>query len=155
MRRGAGDRLRPNRLRRDGSQDGYTLTEMLVVIGIIGLIAAVLTPGIIGQFARAKSKAAQLQLDTLTADLEAFSSDIGRYPSQDEGLNALITEPASVEGWSGPYLKSRKMLNDPWGNPINYAYDPQTKTFLIKSLGADGKPGGRGVDRDLQAPATP
>ncbi len=150
MRRANSERLSP-----DGRQAGYTLTEMLVVIGIIGLIAAVLTPGIIGQFGRAKSKAAQLQLDTIAADVEAFSSDVGRYPTQAEGLGALITEPASVEGWTGPYLKSRKMLNDPWGNPVVYAVDTTTKTFTVTSLGADGKPGGRGVDRDLQAPAKP
>jgi general secretion pathway protein G len=126
---------------------------MLVVIGIIGLIAAVLTPGIIGQFARAKAKAAQLQLDTLTADMESFSSDVGRYPTQQEGLKALLIEPASVEGWSGPYVRDARMLNDPWGQPIVYALDAQTRSFTVESLGADAKPGGRGVDRDLRAPA--
>ena len=146
-----------NRIRRRltgaRGQDGYTLTEMLVVIGIIGLIAAVLTPGIIGQFGRAKAKAAQLQLDTLSADIEAFSSDVGRYPTQQEGLNALIQEPAAVQGWTGPYVKDQRNLNDPWGQPILYVVDPQTRTFAVKSLGADGKAGGSGVNHDLQSPA--
>lgn len=141
------------RLKLPRSDAGYTLTEMLVVIGIIGLIAAALTPGIIGQFGRAKAKAAQLQLDTLAADVEAFSSDVGRYPTQDEGLSALIEEPSGTEGWSGPYLKNRRMMNDPWGRPILYSLDQSRRTFEVKSLGADGKPGGRGVDRDLQAPS--
>ena len=137
---------------RSGRQDGYTLTEMLVVIGIIGLIAAFLTPSIIGQLARAKSKAAQLQLNTLAADVEAFSSDIQRYPTQSEGLKALVQEPDGAEGWSGPYIRDQKMLNDPWGQPIVYAVDTDKRVFTITSLGADGKPGGAGVNRDLQAP---
>ena len=142
--------LRP-RLKPDA---GYTLTEMLVVIGIIGLIAAVLTPGIIGQLGRARAKAAQLQLDTLTADLEAYSSDVGHYPTQQEGLAALVTEPSSVQGWSGPYVRDKRMLNDPWGRPLVYTNDADKQAFVVKSLGADGKPGGSGVDRDLQAPAS-
>ncbi len=132
---------------------GYTLTEMLVVIGIIGLIAAVLTPGIIGQFSRAKVKAAQLQLDTIAADVESFSSDVQRYPTQQEGLSALLQEPAGVDGWSGPYVRDRKVLSDPWGRPLLYTVDADKRTFTVTSLGADGKPGGSGVDRDLQAPA--
>ena len=136
----------------DDEQAGYTLTEMLVVIGIIGLIAAALTPGIIGQFSRAKAKAAQLQLQTIVADVEAFSSDVQRYPTQQEGLQALLREPAGVEGWSGPYVRDRRMLNDPWGRPILYSVDAEARSFSLKSLGADGKPGGSGVDRDLQAP---
>ena len=147
-----------NRIRRiaAGRADaGYTLTEMLVVIGIIGMIAAALTPGIIGQFSRAKVKAAQLQLDTIAADVESFSSDVQRYPTQQEGLNALLQQPGGVDGWTGPYVRDRKMLNDPWGRPILYAVDAEKRTFTITSLGADGKPGGSGVDRDLQAPAAP
>jgi general secretion pathway protein G len=128
---------------------------MLVVIGIIGLIAAVLTPGIISQFGRAKSKTAQLQLDTIAADIESFSSDVQRYPTEEEGLKVLLEEPADTEGWSGPYLRDRKMLNDPWGRPIVYMVSADKRTFTIKSLGADGKAGGAGVDRDLQAPAPP
>ncbi len=142
-----------NGRRRSSREDGYTLTEMLVVIGIIGLIAAVLTPGIIGQFGRAKSKAAQLQLETIAADVEAFSSDVQRYPTQSEGLAALVQQPASAEGWSGPYVKDRRMLNDPWGRPILYAIGSDNRTFTVQSLGADGKAGGTGLDRDLQAPA--
>ncbi len=142
--------LRP-RLKPDA---GYTLTEMLVVIGIIGMIAAVLTPGIIGELGRARAKAAQLQLDTLTADIEAYASDVGHYPTQQEGLAALATEPTSVQGWSGPYVRDKRMLNDPWGRALVYSNDPDKRTFVVKSLGADGKPGGSGIDRDLQAPAS-
>jgi general secretion pathway protein G len=136
-------------------EGGYTLTEMLVVIGIISLIAAVLTPGLMTQLGRARAKSAQLQLDTLASSVELFRSDVGRYPSQQEGLAALVQEPASVQGWTGPYVKDPKTLNDPWGDPIVYVLEPDSRHFHVESLGADGKPGGSGIDRDLKAPAGP
>lgn len=135
------------------SDDGYTLTEMLVVIGIIGLIAAVLTPGLIGQMSRARSKAAQLQLDTLVNAVEMYRSDIGRYPTPQEGLAALVHDPANVEGWTGPYVRDSKMLQDPWGRPISYSADSEHQRFFVETLGADGRAGGGGADRDLRAPA--
>ena len=81
-----------------------------------------------------------------------FNSDVGRYPTSQEGLKALLSEPSGVDGWTGPYIRDRKVLNDPWGRPVIYVNDPDAHTFLVKSLGADGKPGGSGADRDLQAP---
>ncbi len=138
------------RRHRDG---GYTLTEMLVVIGIISLIAAVLTPGLIGQLGRARAKAAQLQLDTVASAVEVFRSDVGRYPNSTEGLTALVHEPIGPEGWTGPYIRDPKALNDPWGRPILYAPTPDGRNFYVQSLGADGRVGGGGVDRDLRAPA--
>jgi general secretion pathway protein G len=140
--------------RRLGGDEGYTLTEMLVVIGIIGLIAAVLTPGLIGQLSRAKSKAAQLQLETLATGIEMFQFDVGRYPTGQEGLSALIVPPEGAEGWTGPYVRDRKALADPWGNPIDYSVDNEHRRFLVRSLGADGAQGGDGANRDLQAPAS-
>lgn len=130
---------------------GYTLTEMLVVIGIICLIAAVLTPAVMGQMGRARVKAAELQLETLSSAVEAFQSDVGRLPTQREGLTALIREPGGVEGWAGPYARSTS-LKDPWGRPVMYSVDVGGQTFLVQSLGADGKVGGSGRDRDLKAP---
>jgi general secretion pathway protein G len=134
--------------------DGYTLTEMLVVIGIIALIAAVLTPSILGQMSRARSKAAQLQLDTIASGVEMFNSDVGRYPTTQEGLQALVSPPSGADGWTGPYVRDKKVLNDPWGRPVIYQVDTDARVFVVKSLGADGKPGGAGADRDLQAPET-
>ena len=139
---------RPRILRGEG---GYTLTEMLVVIGIISLIAAVLTPAILGQMSRARAKAAQLQLETLAASVENFRSDVGRYPSQQEGLQALVQDPGSLEGWVGPYTRT-KALKDPWGRPVLYVPTSDGHAFEVESLGADGKPGGTGADRDLKAP---
>lgn len=134
-------------------EQGYTLTEMLVVIGIIGLIAAVLTPALIGQMGRARAKAAQLQLETVSSEVEMFMADVGRYPTAQEGLAALVAEPAGAEGWTGPYVRDTKVLNDPWGRPVEYQVDPEARTFQVVSLGADGKPGGSGTKRDLKAPA--
>jgi general secretion pathway protein G len=133
--------------------DGYTLTEMLVVIGIICLIAAVLTPSVMGQLGRARARAAKLQLDTVATAVEQFRSDVGRYPTQQEGLTALVKEPDGADGWTGPYLKDAKALNDPWGRPIAYSADSEGQTFYVQSLGADGKPGGSGQNRDLRSPA--
>jgi general secretion pathway protein G len=147
------DRVKPGAL--NARQAGYTLTEMLVVIGIISLIAAVLTPGLMTQLGRARAKSAQLQLDTIASSVELFRSDVGRYPSQQEGLTALVQEPSSVQGWTGPYVKDQRTLNDPWGTPISYVLEPDGRHFYVESLGADGKSGGSGVDRDLRAPAGP
>ena len=130
------------------ADDGYTLTEMLVVIVIIALIAAVLTPSLLGQLARARAKTAGLQLDTTTTSLEMFKDDIGRYPTQTEGLKALVSDPGT-EGWLGPYLKSDKALNDPWGHPILYTATADGASVTM--LGADGKAGGKGVDQDVTA----
>jgi len=124
---------------------------MLVVIGIICLIAAVLTPGLMGQLGRARVKAAELQLQTVASAVELFKSDVGRYPTEQEGLTALVTEPAGLQGWTGPYLKDSKALLDPWNRPLLYTVDPSGQSFVVQSLGADGKPGGSGVNRDLKA----
>lgn len=144
---GAG-RGQARKLTREG---GYTLTEMLVVIGIIALIAAVLTPAVLGQMGHARLKAAQLQLNTIAAEVEAFRNDVGRYPTQTEGLTVLLKAPADGEGWAGPYAKT-KSLKDPWGHPIIYVPDPNGRTFLVESYGPSGKPGGSGTDSVLKAP---
>jgi general secretion pathway protein G len=135
-------------------EDGYTLTEMLVVIGIISLIAAVLTPGLLTQLGRSRAKAAQLQLDTLASSVEMFRSDVGRYPTAQEGLNVLLTDPGA-QGWTGPYVKDPRTLKDPWGDPVLYVLEPDGRHFHVESLGSDGKPGGTGIDRDLASPAGP
>ncbi len=128
---------------------GYTLTEMLVVIVIIALIAAVLTPSLLGQLSRARAKTASLQMDTTTASLEMFKDDMGRMPTEAEGLKALVVDPGT-EGWLGPYLKSDKSLNDPWAHPLVYTV-ASDGSATVTCLGADGKAGGKGVDQDITA----
>jgi general secretion pathway protein G len=133
--------------------EGYTLTEILVVMAIIGLIAAVLVPGMVGQLGRARAKTAQVQLETVAAAVESFRSDVGRYPTNSEGLNALMSQPASADGWTGPYVKSTKALTDPWGHAIDYKESDDSLTFVVTSFGADGQPDGTGLNKDLHAPA--
>ena len=133
------------------AEAGYTLTEMLVVIAIIGLIAAVLTPSLMGQLGRSRVKAAELQLDTVASAIEAFRADVGRYPSKDEGLSALVTAPADAETWTGPYLRGAKAIVDPWGKPILYQPADDEHDYVVMSYGADGRAGGSGVKRDLRA----
>lgn len=126
---------------------GYTLTEMLVVILIITLIAAVLTPSILTQLGRAKAKTAALQLDSTAATLTMFKEDTGRFPTDAEGLAVLADDPG-IAGWTGPYLKSDKGLNDPWNHKLVYKLDGEDKAILT-SLGGDGKVGGKGVNQDI------
>ncbi len=135
-----------------GRDDGYTLTEMLVVIGIIGLLAAALTPGLIGQLSRARTKAARLQLETVSAGLEMFRADLARYPTAGEGLGALVVDPKDADGWVGPYLRDSKALADPWGHPILYHLDAGGDRFDLVSLGSDGKEGGSGTAADIHVP---
>lgn len=124
---------------------------MLVVIAIIGLIAAVLTPSLMGQLSRARVKSAQLQLESVAAAVEMFRSDVGRYPTGGEGLKVLIDEPVDAEGWTGPYLKSTSALKDPWTSDILYR-PIDDGDFEVVSLGSDRKAGGTGTKRDLVAP---
>lgn len=147
--------VQARRLTRPHPQAGYTLTEMLVVIAIIAIIAAFLTPNLLGQLGRSRAKAAQLQLETTAGAIEVFRSDVGRYPTEIEGLQALVHDPGSLQGWSGPYIRDAKALNDPWNDPILYKLNPDGRSFAIVSLGADGKVGGEGLNRDLTAPAAP
>src|ERR1700761_2744801 len=126
---------------------GYTLTEMLVVIAIIGLIAAVVIPQTIGQLGKAQSRAAKLQVQSIAAALELFQGDNGRYPTAQEGLQALVAHPAGLENWNGPYLHSKDQLKDPWGHSYRYTVNGQTIT--VGTLGADNKEGGEGADKDI------
>ncbi|HWF77296.1 MAG TPA: type II secretion system major pseudopilin GspG [Caulobacteraceae bacterium] len=126
---------------------GYTLTEMLVVIAIIGLIAAVVIPQTIGQLGKAQSRAAKLQVQSIAAALELFQGDNGRYPTAQEGLQVLVARPASLENWNGPYLHSKDQLKDPWGRPYRYAVNGENVT--VSTLGADNKEGGDGADKDI------
>lgn len=144
----------PARRRLKGS-DGYTLTEMLVVVGVIALIAAVLAPTLMGQLQRARAKAARVQIDNLASSIEMFRSDVGRYPTTAEGgLKALLNNGSTIEGWTGPYIKDAKTLNDPWNREIKYELTADAEAFTLTTLGADGKVGGVGPNLDLQAPTT-
>lgn len=133
------------------ARNGFTLTEMLVVIVILGLIAAVITPQVMGQMGRARAKAAKVQLETVAQAVEQFYADVGRYPLPDEGLGALLSAPSEALGWAGPYLRSTEQITDPWGQAIRYA-QPDPVSFQVASLGADRAEGGEGMARDVVLP---
>lgn len=129
---------------------GYTLTEMLVVLVIIGLISAIVVPQTLGQMDRAKARSARLKLESVAAALEMYSADLARFPSQAEGLEALLKAPDGLAEWTGPYLSDRALLKDPWGRDIVYAPPAsEGEKYVLTSFGADGAPGGDGFKRDI------
>lgn len=142
------DKIRPARQ----FEAGYTLTELLVVLVILGILAAAITPRVIGRLDSSKVKAAKVQLDTLSASIDLFYIDTGRYPTQEEGLQVLISAPQNLESWDGPYVRTASNLIDPWGNPYQLKPTSNTRTPLLVSLGSDGAEGGDGDARDLQFP---
>jgi len=127
---------------------GFTLIELLVVMIIIGLLAALVGPRFIRQEEKAKVKAAKAQIELLSTALDTFRLDVGRYPTSQEGLEALRTQPGGVERWDGPYLK-KDVPTDPWGKPYVYKSPGDHGPFDILSYGADGTAGGDGDNRDI------
>jgi len=147
-RRGGGRQAPLRRLRRLSAAEGFTLVELIVVVIIIGLLAGLVLPQFIRQEEKAKLKAAQAQIELLGTALDTFRLDVGRYPTSDEGLQALRQKPGAVERWDGPYLKKDLPL-DPWGKPYLYKSPGDHGPYDIVSYGADGAPGGEGDNRDL------
>ena len=131
------------------SGTGLTILEVLVVLSIIALIAGVVAPRLIGFLGRAKSETAGLQIKQLGSAVQLFYIDLGRYPSNSEGLAVLVEAPAGDTSWDGPYMASSEALVDPWGRDYSYEEPTGTKGFGIVSLGRDGSRGGSGEDADL------
>lgn len=136
--------------RNSGSQGGFTLTELLVVMVILSLIAAAITPQVMGRLDRSKVRASKIQLQTLSSAIDMYKIDAGQYPSQQEGLRALIMRPQTAEVWDGPYVKSMNAIIDSWNNPIEYRLD--RSSYQLISHGADGIPGGEDLEADLIFP---
>lgn len=132
------------------NQAGFTLTELLVVLVVLSLIAAAITPQVLGRLDRSKVRAAQLQLETLGTSLDMYKIDAGSYPSTEHGLSALITAPDSMRVWDGPYVRSAKSIIDPWQR--EYIYEAMGSGYRLTTLGADGEIGGEGYDADLIFP---
>lgn len=129
-------------------QSGFTLMELLVVLAILGLLMALVGPNVLNQLGGAKTKTAGIQIKDLEQALEMYKLDVGRYPSTQEGLEALVSKPGSITGWNGPYLKSDVPM-DPWNRPYNYKYPGDNAEVDIFTYGANGTPGGEGEDRDV------
>ncbi len=130
-------------------QAGFTLVELLVVLIILGLIAAFAAPQVIKYIGGAKSDSAKIQVERLSGVLDLYRLQVGRYPSDDEGLGALMEQPADAPNWDGPYLKKADALIDPWGRPYLYRFPGEYGDFDLYTLGADGQDGGEGENRDL------
>jgi general secretion pathway protein G len=131
------------------STAGFTLIELLVVLMILGLLAGLAGPRVLKQLGGAKSDTAQLQIAEFGSGLDLFHLDVGRYPTTEEGLSALASEPGSVPNWNGPYLKKNDIPGDPWGQAYHYRYPGESGDFDLYSLGRDNVDGGEDEDTDI------
>ncbi len=142
---------RPALPHRHHPQAGFTLIEIMVVIAIIGILATLIVPKIMGRPDEARVTAAKHDLATMSQALKLYRLDIGRYPTTEQGLKALVERPTSEpvpQNWkTGGYLD--RLPNDPWGNPYQYANPGSKGEVDLFSYGADGKPGGAALDADL------
>ncbi|MDA8417829.1 MAG: type II secretion system major pseudopilin GspG [Desulfobacteraceae bacterium] len=126
---------------------GFTLIELLIVMVILGLLASLVGPKMFGKLGMAKQKTAKTQIEMLMAGLDAYRLDVGKYPSSQEGLDALVTSPGN-DKWKGPYL-AKGLPKDPWGNDYIYKNPGEHGEVDIESYGADGQAGGEGEDADI------
>lgn len=128
---------------------GFTLLELLVVMVIIGLLAAYVGPKYFSQIGKSEQSVARSQVDAFVRALSTFRLDVGRFPTTEEGLQALLERPADTPKWNGPYL-TRAVPVDPWGRPYIYrAPGSGGGDFDLLSYGKDGQPGGEGDTADI------
>jgi len=130
------------------ASSGFTLLELLVVIVIIGLLAAYVGPKYFAQLGKSEVTVAKSQIEALDRSVDTFRLDVGRFPTNEEGLGALNAKPANADKWNGPYLKKDIPL-DPWGHAYIYKIPGSKGDFEILSYGKDGQPGGVGEDADI------
>ena len=136
-------------MKRSRYNAGFTFIEMMVVVSIIGLLIVLVGPRFIRGQEKAETRAAAAQIANFGTALDTFRLDVGRYPTTQEGLAALIQRPGSTDRWDGPYLKTN-VPNDPWGRPYFYRSPGEGgRPYDLYSLGSDGAPGGDGPNRDV------
>lgn len=128
-------------------QRGFTLLELLVVLVILGMLAGLVGPKVMKYLGGARSDSAKLQIQNLSEVLDMYKLGVGRYPTTDEGLDALVTQPSGASNWAGPYIK--KLPKDPWGHDYQYKSPGEHGEFDVYSLGADNSEGGTGEAKDV------
>jgi general secretion pathway protein G len=126
-------------------QRGFTILEIVIVFILLAGIMAFVGPKIFEQMGKAKSSEAKIRIQQLAGQIEMYKLEVGKYP---DNLQALVKQPAGADRWNGPYAKDPD-LKDAWGNDYRYAVPGQAKAFDLISLGADGKDGGDGENRDV------
>ena len=129
-------------------QAGFTLIELLIVVIILGVLAGLVGPRLFGRVGQSRQAAARVQIELLGAALDQFKLDVGRYPTTQEGLQALQQSPGNAPGWEGPYLK-KDVPRDPWGAPYQYRSPGEHGEYDLASLGSDGASGGDGEATDV------
>ncbi len=125
---------------------GFTLIELIVVIALVAVLAAVVAPNLLGKASEANRKSALVQLEKISSVVELYRLETGRYP---EELIDLVEQPQGMERWQGPYLRKRSQLLDPWGNELVMKVPGEKGAFDIVSYGGDGQPGGEGDGADI------
>jgi general secretion pathway protein G len=130
---------------------GFTLLELMVVLLILALIASIAAPQVTKHLRKAKIETAKIQVDALSAAVDSFNIDTGRFPTNEEALKALVERPAGLATWDGPYIKKKESLIDPWGEPYQYRLPGKTGEYDVFSLGSDKKEGGEGDAGDVGA----
>ncbi len=128
---------------------GFTLIELLVVLVILGLLAGIVGPQVMKYVGESKTKTARLQLEDFGAALDLYALDVGRYPSTDAGLEALVGQPVGAAKWNGPYLKKSFVPKDPWGYEYHYRMPGDHGVYDLFTLGADNADGGIGENQDV------
>lgn len=135
--------------RRLRSRSGFTLIELMVVLLILAMLATIAAPRVTKYLGKAKSQTARVQVEALSAAVDAFVVDVGRPPSDAEGLQSLLSAPSDLSAWDGPYIKKAASLVDPWGRPYRYRSPGQHSEYDVYTLAADGKEGGEGDASDV------
>lgn len=125
------------------------MLELLVVLGIIALLAGIVGPEVMKHMGASKTKAAKVQIEDLAATLDMYKLDVGRYPTTEQGLQALVEKPVDVKRWNGPYLRKNKIPLDPWQEAYHYTSPGEHGRFDLYTFGADGQQGGEGEDQDI------